>query len=117
MENFATTLLLPIILILLGIFFGIAGRPRKRRWWAGYRTFRSMKNQTTWQFANGYAGKLLLLGGLTALTFCIGAFVHMDYMELVPWAIGAQGVSIILTIIFTEMALRKEFDKNGERRR
>ena len=41
----------------------------------------------------------------------------MDYMELVPWVLAAKGVSIILTIIFTEMALRKEFDENGERRK
>ena len=117
MENFAETLMLPIILIVFGILLGIAGRPRKIRWWVGYRTSRAMKNQATWEFANSYAGKLMLLSGLTALTFCIGAFVHMDYMRLVWWAIGAQGVSIILTGIFTETALRKEFDENGERRK
>jgi len=71
----------------------------------------------------------MLLSGFTALVFCIGIFAHMDYMGLIPWVSGvtvmgleawalyAQGVSLILTIILTEMALRKEFDKNGERRR
>ena len=117
MENFAATLLLPIILVLFGILLGIAGRPRKIRWWVGYRTSRAMKNQATWEFANSYAGKLMLLSGLTALTFCIGTFVHINYIGLVPWALGAQGVSLVLTIIFTETALRKEFDENGERRR
>ena len=117
MENFTETLMLPIILILFGIFLGIAGRPRKIRWWVGYRTSRSMKNQATWAFANSYAGKLMLLSGFTSLTFCIGVFVHMDYMTFAPWAIGAQGVSLVFTSIFTEMALKKEFDKNGERRR
>jgi len=48
MENIAGVLVLPIILILFGIFLGIAGRPRKVRWWVGYRTSRAMKNQATW---------------------------------------------------------------------
>jgi uncharacterized membrane protein len=117
MENFAETLMLPIILILFGIFLGIAGRPRKIRWWIGYRTSRAMKNQETWELANSYSGKLIMLSGFTALTFCIGAFVYNDFMELVHWAWGAQGVALIMSIILTEMALRKEFDKNGNKKR
>ena len=117
MGNFVVTLILPIILILFGILMGIASRPRKIRWWVGYRTSLSMKNQATWEFANSYAGKQLLLIGFTALIICIGALVHTHYVELMPWAIGAQMFSIILSIVFTETALKKEFDENGERRR
>ena len=122
MEYFADTLLLPIILILLGILLGIAGRPRKIRWWVGYRTSMSMKNQATWEFANSYAGKLLLLSGVTALPFSIRAFVYGTNRLLVPGVLGVlqvvSAVSILfLIIMFTEMTLRKEFDKNGERRK
>ena len=122
MANFEVTLMLPIILILFGIYLGIAGRPRKIRWWVGYRTSRSMKNQATWELANSYAGKLLLLSGVTMLPFSIRAFVYETHELLVPGALGVlQVVSaasiLVLIIIFTEMALRKEFDKNGERKR
>ena len=120
MENFEA-LVLPIILILFGIFLGIAGRPRKIRWLVGYRTSMSMKNQATWEFANSYAGKMLMLVGVTILPFSIRAFVD-GTRTFVPGVLGVVqmvfAVSILfLIIIFTEAALRKEFDENGERRK
>jgi len=114
MEDFTRVLVLPIILILAGLLMWIAGKPERINWWAGYRMPRAMKNQETWVFANRYFGKLSLLSGCITLTFSIGAFIHKEFMS---WALGAQGIALILTFVFTEMALRKEFDKNGERRR
>jgi uncharacterized membrane protein len=108
-------LLLPIISLLSGIVMGIAGRPKKINWWAGYRTPRSKKNQETWVFANRYAGKLLLLSGFTTLTFSVG-ILNIEDGYVVAWTFGAQMLSFVLAVILTEMALRKEFDKNGERK-
>jgi uncharacterized membrane protein len=110
-------LLLPVVLFLAGLMMWIAGKPEKINWWAGYRTSRATKNQETWVFAQRYFGKLSLLSGCTTLTFSIGAIIHREHLYIVAWALGAQVVAFILTCIFTEMALRKEFDKNGERRR
>ena len=114
MEKFTFVLVLPIIFILLGLFMGIVGKPERINWWAGYRMPRTMKNQETWVFANSYFGKLLMLSGCITLTFSIGAFIQK---ELLYWALGAQGIAIILCWVFTEIALRKEFNKNGERRK
>ena len=111
-------LILPFILLLLGLMMWIAGKPERITWWAGYRTSRAIKNQETWVFANRYFGKLSMLSGFTTLVFSIGIIIHTEYMyDIVAWTLGAQGVSFVLSFIFTEMALRKEFDKNGERRR
>ena len=117
MGNFAGTLMLPIIMTLFGILMGIAGKPKKVNWWFGYRTNRASANQETWDYTHRYFGKLLLLAGLTTLTFSIGAFIHWEHEFMWAWAFGAQVVSFIISIILTEIALTKEFDKNGERRR
>ena len=114
MECFTFVFGLPIILILAGLTMWIAGKPERINWWAGYRMPRATKNQETWVFANSYFGKLSMLSGFITLTFSIGAFIHN---ELLYWALSAQGIAIILSWVFTEMALRKEFNKNGERRR
>ena len=113
MENLTFVLGLPVILILGGLLMGIAGKPNSINRWAGYRTPRACKNQETWVFANRYFGKLALLSGLITLTFSIGVFIHN---ELMYWAFGSQGVALVLTCVFTEMALRKEFDKDGNKK-
>ena len=108
----------PIIFTLCGLIMWIAGRPQKYKWWAGYRTPRATKNQETWVFAQKYFGKLSMLSGLTTLTFSIGVFIHAEYMqEITNWAIYSQVAAFILIFLFTEIALRNEFDENGKRRR
>ena len=108
-------LIMPVVLLLCGIIMGVAGRPQKYKWWAGYRTSRAIKNQETWVFANRYFGKLSLLSGLTTLTFSIGVINTQD-VYVMAWTYAAQVISFILVCILTETALKKEFDKNGERR-
>ena len=109
--------LFPALLLLCGLFMWIAGRPQRINWLAGYRTPRATKNQDTWVFANRYFGKLSMLSGLITLTFSIGVFLHAEDMYIVPWALGAQGVALIFTFLFTEITLKNEFDKNGNRKR
>ena len=108
----------PILMIFFGMLLWVAGRPKNANWWVGYRMPRACINQETWVFANSYFGKLSMLSGLTTLTFSIGVHIHLEQVYfIVPWVLRAQGVSFILAWLFTEMALRKEFDKNGERRK
>ena len=110
--------LFPTLLILCGLFMWIAGKPQRINWLAGYRMPRATKNQDTWVFANRCFGKLSMLSGFVTLTFSIGVFINFEHMYyIMPWAMGTQVVAFILTFIFTEIALRKEFDKNGNRKR
>lgn len=89
----------------------------------GYRTSMSMKNQETWKFAHEYCGKLwykwgkiVLIVTMIAMLFLLGKSADtignwggvICMLQLVP-LIGVIGP--------TERALRKTFDKKGNRRK
>ncbi len=119
--DLSMVLLVPGIMIVCGLLF-MYKPPRDINGAFGYRTAMSMKNQDTWRFAHRVCGKIwfwlgLLLvplsavpllrmsgrdhGTLAAVTICI------QFLQLVPF---------ICSIIPTEFALRKAFDKNGRRK-
>lgn len=114
-------LLLPVILLLFGIYFKKSG-PEKINWAFGYRTRRSMMNQETWRFAHEYCGKLWVRLGLilTPISVIILLFVRGGDENLIGNTGGiicyAQVALLIGTIFFVERALRKHFDKEGRRR-
>jgi len=108
---------MPLVLIVSGLFTRI-GLPKKVNWFVGYRTSMACKNQETWVFAHRHAGKLWIICGFVWLILSIGVAILIDneaYLWLGVVAI-AQLVTVILSLIPTEIALRKEFDKNGKRR-
>lgn len=89
----------------------------------GYRTSMSMKNQDTWKFAHQYCGKFWFRAGILELPFSILVILTVfGKNNNVIGAVGgilccAQLVSIIISIYFTEKALKKTFDQNGQRKR
>ncbi|MCL2402038.1 MAG: SdpI family protein [Oscillospiraceae bacterium] len=114
-------LIIPLVMVVAGICFR-NGLPRKVNWWAGYRTPMACKNQETWVFAHKYLSKIWIPLGLIFLIISIGATIFAERgtfaPETLPWIAGAQLlVFFLVTFIPTEIALRKAFDKNGERRR
>ena len=88
----------------------------------GYRTARSMKNMNTWQFAHRYCGSLWWKVGLAS--FVITILVHLPFRCSSEDAIGIlslvvmafQIITLIVPIFFTEKALQKNFDGNGNRK-
>ena len=88
----------------------------------GYRTARSMKNMDTWQFAHRYCGSLWWKVGLAS--FVITILVHLPFRCSGEDAIGIlslvvmafQIITLIVPIFFTEKALQKNFDENGNRK-
>ena len=88
----------------------------------GYRTSMSMKNKETWEFAHKYCGKIWYICGLSALpiTVIFMLLVIGKNVETVGTVggiiMGIQLVPLIGSIFPTEIALRKNFDKNGKRR-
>ena len=114
-------LLLPFTMIGFGRYF-MKKAPKEINSLFGYRTSMSMKNKDTWEFAHKYCGKVWYVCGMVMLPItvicmllvigenkdCVGSIgVIINVVQLIP-LIGA--------IIPTEIALRKNFDKNGTRR-
>ena len=114
-------LLIPLTMILLGRRF-LTKPPEQINDFYGYRTTMSMKNADTWHFAHEYCGRLwfrlgLILIPLSAvpLLFTIGRDV--DRVAVVGTIVcGVQIIPFLASLIPTEAALKKHFDKNGKRR-
>lgn len=87
----------------------------------GYRTTMSMKNQETWQLAHRVCGRYWFICGLILLPLSVlpMLFVINRGTETIGMTgviiVFVQIVPMICVIIPTEHALRKNFDKNGNR--
>lgn len=114
-------LIIPVFMIGLGILF-VKRPPVKVNHWYGYRTRMSMKNRDTWDFAHRYAGKIWLITGWIILLVTIP--VMLMFLGKDPETVGIAGAIVCIVqsilmagvIVPTEMALRKKFDKDGNRK-
>ncbi len=112
-------LLIPITMIGFGKYF-IKSAPKKISMVFGYRTSMSMKNKETWAFAHNFCGKLwynagrfLLISVLLMLLVIGKSEDTIGNFGLI--IVGLQMLFLIGSIFPTESALRKNFDKNGNR--
>ncbi|MGL4737664.1 MAG: SdpI family protein [Cellulosilyticaceae bacterium] len=114
-------LLIPLTMIMFGRSFG-KNPPKTINNVAGYRTTMSKKSKETWQFAHQYCGRLWFIWGWVVLAGSIVVMlVVMGKSEDLVGAVGGilcvvQLIGLMLPIIPTERALRKNFDENGNRR-
>lgn len=114
-------LLIPLLMILFGFCF-IRKAPKEINFVFGYRTEMSMKNKDTWEFAHRYCGKLWLITGaimlflsLVAMCFLIGK--SEDVIGNAGLIISLAEIALLIIPIFpTERALKRTFDKNGNRK-
>lgn len=114
--------------LIIPITFIVCGRmmwkhtPDKINSLIGYRTSRSMKNRNTWKFAQIYCGKLWWkIGWIMVLPSTIIQIPFYNSSEndigtLGGTLVSVQCVILILSIIPTEIALRKNFTEDGLRR-
>lgn len=115
------SLLLPITMIGFGKHF-MKQAPKDINYFFGYRTGMSMKNKDTWEFAHHYCGKIWRKAGWITLIISIIALIFLLGKEIE--AIGKFGGALVLlqcipllaVIPVTERALRKKFDKYGNRK-
>lgn len=116
-------LLIPVTMIFFG--FSFEKKPPKverSRFAFGYRTVMSMKNEETWEYANRFFGKLWFRFGIAVglisiivLFFFIGK--DKDTVGFAGMIICyVQLVAMLLPVIPTELALRRRFDKYGNRK-
>ena len=118
---FVCNLIVPIIMISAGRMMW-KNAPDKINRVYGYRTKYSMINDDTWRFAHDYCGrlwwkigwKMLILSVLVQILFYHGNEDTIGTVCLV--LCNVQLVGLILSIIPTEIALRKTFDKDGKRK-
>jgi len=114
-------LIMAATMIGFGLYFFLAG-PNKINYIFGYRTPMSMKNLDTWRFGNIYAGRCMWITGAILLVGSLATlFAIMGSDETTVRTVGiiiiiAHAVMIFGSIISTEIALRRNFDRNGNRR-
>lgn len=114
-------LLIPITMLFLGKYFAKKA-PKEINAVFGYRTPRSMKNKETWEFAHNFCGKLWYICGLILIPISIIAMLLvLEKSEDTIGGVGSvlcgiQTVVLIGTIMPTEIALKNNFDENGNKR-
>lgn len=114
-------LLFPCTMIGFGRYF-LKSPPKDINALFGYRSSMSSKNEDTWLFAHSYCGRLWYVCGLilAPVSLAVMLFV-LGKDETVLGRVGGalcaiNTVLLVGAIIPTERALRKTFDKNGNRR-
>lgn len=114
-------LFIPAIMIVLGNYF-YRHTPEEINSYSGYRTSRSMKNKDTWKFANRhFARTWRALGWILAVPVLAAMFTMLGKNEdavgnFGALLIAAQVAVLLVSIVPTELALRRTFDENGNRK-
>ena len=114
-------LLIPLTLTGFGAYFSKTA-PKNINTVFGYRTSMSMKNMDTWIFAHKYIGKIWLISGLILLPLSVLLMLLILSKSLLFISnfggalCGVQIIFMLIPVILTEKALKKVFDKNGNRR-
>ena len=114
-------LLFPVIMIVMGRYF-MKTSPKEINYIFGYRTNMSIKNKDTWDFAHKYIGKLwfylgLILVPITVIQMLLVIGGNEDTISMIGSIICIVAlVVLIVSIIPTERALKKTFDKEGNRK-
>ena len=117
----AMNLLFPLIMIVMGRYF-MKKSPKEINYIFGYRTNMCMKNKDTWNFAHKYFGKrwfrlgwLLIPISVIPMLFVIGK--GEDIIGTVGMVVMVIDLILLIAPIFpTERALKKIFDKDGNKR-
>ena len=118
---FICTLIVPVIVLLVGLLF-LKVKIKDVNSVLGYRTSMSMKNQDTWDFANSYFPKvwIILSIGMIIVTLLLWLILNKQSESVVERAATAitlvQTALMVLSIVPCEIALRKNFDKDGNRK-
>lgn len=115
-------LLTPLVMLGFGKMF-LSGNPKEINFVFGYRTSMSVKNKDTWQFAHSYCGKLWFRIGLILLPVSVIPLLfvingNMNTVAIVGGIVEAVQVVVLLcSIIPVEKALKRTFDRNGNRKK
>ncbi|OSY88746.1 hypothetical protein WH52_03470 [Tenacibaculum holothuriorum] len=102
------------LLFLLSIVFYFFP-PKKINSLYGYRTNRTMLNETIWNFANTFFTKELLK--YAGFSF-VAALLLVVFNKSISWQpMAIMLLSLAVSVIKTEQELTKNFDKEGKRKK
>ena len=116
-------LLTPLVMIIYGrVFEKKPPKIARSKFAFGYRTVMSMRNEETWEYAHRFFGKLWFRFGIAV--GLISIIVLFFFIGKDKDTVGFAGLIIcfvqmavmLLPVIPTELALRRRFDKYGNRR-
>ncbi|MCI9504503.1 MAG: SdpI family protein [Clostridia bacterium] len=116
----ACNIIVPFITIFTGWFMW-KRPPKEINRIIGYRTKRSMYNNDTWKFAHNFCGKLWWIMGWIILGISVAVlipFIHSTDLTIgiaVLVSVAVQCLILVLSMIPTEIALKKTFFDNGTR--
>lgn len=119
---FLSSLTIPVIMLIIGLIFTFKP-PKEINELFGYRTNLSMKNLDTWNFANRYIGRVWLILSLfiLPLTIVVMLLINGEDESYITTAffivLSIQLLIMLISIIPTEIALNKKFNKDGTRRK
>lgn len=114
-------LLIPVTMIGFGKLF-LNKAPKEINYIFGYRTTMSMKNKDTWEFAHKYCGRIWFVCGWIVLLLSIIAMLFVlgkddDTVGMIGGIVcSLQLIPVLGSIYPTEKALKKTFDKEGNRK-
>jgi len=116
--SFFMTLMLTLTMIAFGFIF-LKKPPKNINSLYGYRTRMSSINQETWDFAHGYSGRVWLRTGVYVLVGSMVLIILLrnskEYERYMLTLFYIQMGFMLMVIPLTEKALRKSFDKEGNR--
>ena len=107
----------PVLMLAFGLY-SAKGGPKEISGLVGYRTSMSMKNIDTWKFAHMFIGKILIFVGLALLVISVIAILFAGEAAVRNGAffLIVHILAFVVSIIVTEMALKKKFDSKGNRK-
>lgn len=88
--------------------------PKKINSIYGYRTNKSMKNETIWHFANAFFNKTLLKYAAISFAFSL-LFVFILSVEITWQPMVILLLTLAVSVIKTEQVLSQNFDENGKK--
>jgi uncharacterized membrane protein len=120
MEFQPVYLIIGVVVTVVAIIFKLFP-PRKISLWRGYRSQTSVASQETWDAAQKYASKLMLIEGIILMILGV-AFGMMSVQMgnkvrniiLISFVAIVIPIAFILLIVATEVYLNKNFAKKKE---
>lgn len=116
-----SALIIPVITFVIG-FIITRFPPKNINSFYGYRTPMSRKNEDTWRFAHKHSGKLLLRLGLILIPASVVPLLFLleeskNTLSVALTVITTvQAAALLCSSLATEIALRKNFERDGSRR-
>ncbi|KAB1158951.1 SdpI family protein [Tenacibaculum aiptasiae] len=87
--------------------------PKKINSLYGYRTNKTMKNETVWKFANAFFIKQFLI--YSAISFA-AALIFVFISKDISWQpMAIMLLSLAVSVIKTEQEVNKNFDEDGNK--